>query len=282
MAKSKKLIKSETYESVTGPIEFNLTNDYMFKAVVQESKEAQKGLISAVLMVSPESLQVEVINPVELGKSISEKDFYLDVNVLVNNTKYINLEMQISNLGNWQERSIGYLGRSFDEKIEKGMDYRKASAVHQIGFVNFDVFEGKNRFLENFKLKNEDSSRIFSDKFIISVVNLKRIDEATDKDKEYKLDEWCRLLTAPTWEELREIAKEDRYMEATARKMYELSSDFEIRESAIRRAEYYACVDGLKRDVAERDEAIAERDETIAEQNALIEDLKRQLLELQK
>ena len=71
-------------------------------------------------------------------------------------------------------------------------------------------------------------------------------------------------------------------MEAAARKMYELSSDFEIRESAIRRAEYYACVDGLKRDVAECKETIAERDETIAEQNALIEDLKRQLLELQK
>ena len=49
-------------------------------------------------------------------------------------------------------------------------------------------------------------------------------------------------------------------MEA-ARKIYELSSDFEIRESAIRRAEYYACVDGLKRDVAECKETIAERDE---------------------
>lgn len=35
--------KIKDLESATGPIQYSLTNDYMFRSVFQESKEALKG-----------------------------------------------------------------------------------------------------------------------------------------------------------------------------------------------------------------------------------------------
>ena len=71
------------------------------------------------------------------------------------------------------------------------------------------MFPTNNRFYDTFCLISPDSSQVYSDNFLLSVVNLKRIDEATDRDKQNNLDKWCRLITASTWEELKELVKED-------------------------------------------------------------------------
>lgn len=105
---------------------------------------------------------------------------------------------------------------------------------------------------------------VYTDKFIISVVNLKCIDAANELDKKFKLDKWARLFTAQTWEELREIAKGDSYMEATARKLFALSADFDIQEEARRRKEYYQYVEKLEREIQEKEARIAELETQLA------------------
>ena len=39
---------------------------------------------------------------------------------------------------------------------------------------------------------------LYSDKFTLSVVNLKEIDRATEEDKEYQIDYWARIFKAKT------------------------------------------------------------------------------------
>ena len=60
----------------------------------------------------------------------------------------------------------------------------------------------------------------------------------------------------------------------TARKFFELQSDFEIREEAIRRQEYYAYVDRIK---AEKDAVIAAKDSELAAKDDEIAKLKEEL-----
>lgn len=256
MNQNQNLITRETFETVTGPIDYNLTNDYLFKATMQECEEAQKGIVSALLRVPPEELAIVVNNPIILGKSIAGKDFYLDVNVTINRERIMNIEMQVKNFGNYPERSTRYVARQYDN-VAKGANYKDVMPVHHVSFVNFDMFEEDNEFYDTFTLKNKNNKLVYTDKFIISVVNLKRINKASALDKEYKLDQWARLITAKTWEELKEISKGDSYMEATARKLFDMESDFAIREEAIRRQEYYAYVDSIKADNEAKDAEIA-------------------------
>ena len=250
MHKKYNLITSIPFDVVTGPIPYNLTNDYMFKVTMQESDEARTGLISALLGINPTLIESEVINPIELGKSIASKDFYLDVKVVVNKVKIMNLEMQVRDWGDWSKRSLSYSFRSYDQ-IRKGEDYKNIPPFQQVGFVDFDLFEENNRFYDTFLMISPDSSQIYTDNFLLSVVNLRRINEATEKDKKSQLDRWCKLLIASTWEELREIAKEDSYMQATAENLYFFSSDFDLQEEARRREEYYNYVRSLENDLQE-------------------------------
>ena len=267
MTKKYNLISAETYESISGPISYNLTNDYMFKATLQESNEALIGIISALLRVAPTDLEVSVINPIILGRNISGKDFFLDVRVIINSSRVMNLEMQVADEGNWLERSLSYTSRMYDS-LCTGQDYKNVSPVQHVGFINFDPFENINKFYDTFKLTNSDKSLIYTNKFLVSVVNLKHIKDADDIDRVYKLDQWALLFTATTWEELKNIAKEDPYMEATARTLFKLSQDFDNQEEARRREEYYA---RLARDEA----TISEMRATIKELQAEIERLKK-------
>lgn len=276
MQNKNNLITHVPYDVITGPLPYNLTNDYMFKATLQECSEARSGLIGALLGIDPAMIEAEVINPIELGKSIASKDFYLDVKVVVNKEKTMNLEMQVRNFGDWDKRSLSYCCRSYDQ-LNRGENYRDILPFHQVGFTEFDMFPTNNRFYDTFCLISLDSSQVYSDNFLLSVVNLKRIDEATDRDKQNNLDKWCRLITASTWEELKELVKEDSYMEVTAQKIHDLFADFEIREEARRREEYYNYVHSLEAEIAENKADIAEKDATIAAKDAEIAELKKKL-----
>lgn len=283
MSKNYNLISDVPFEVITGLIDYNLTNDYMFKATMQECEEARVGLISALLGIDPAQIIAEVTNPIELGKSIASKDFYLDVMVSVNNIKMMNLEMQVTKLNYWDKRTLSYCCRSYDQLCSGGK-YEDLLPFQQVGFTKFDMFEDNNRFYDTFCMTSRDSAQIYTDNFLLSVVNLKRIDEATEQDKQYRLDKWCRLITVSTWEELKEIAKEDPYMQATAKNLYMLSSDFEIREEARRREEYYTYVHSLEEKIAEKDNALAEKDakmaSALAEKDSRIAELERQLRSL--
>ncbi|MDE6921708.1 MAG: Rpn family recombination-promoting nuclease/putative transposase, partial [Lachnospiraceae bacterium] len=64
----------------------------------------------------------------------------LDVEITVNKKAHIDLEMQVINYGNWKERALSYLCRSFDS-LTKGSNYiDPAPAVH-IGFIDFSLLE---------------------------------------------------------------------------------------------------------------------------------------------
>ena len=61
-----------------GPIMYNMTNDYMFRAILQKNKKVLKGLICSLLHLQPnEIISVDITNPIELGTSIEAKDFVL-------------------------------------------------------------------------------------------------------------------------------------------------------------------------------------------------------------
>ena len=91
--------------------------------------------------VSPESIHIEfknLLNSIEPGKSIDDKTFILDLKVIINNKRIINLELQISNERNWPDRSLGYLCRSYDN-LNKGDDYIETKPAVQNSTIKLKV-----------------------------------------------------------------------------------------------------------------------------------------------
>lgn len=102
-------------KNARGRIDYTLMNDYMFHRVMQECEKGLKGFICSLLHLNPESVQcVTMLNPIALGEKITDKFVILDVKVLLNNAMIINLEIQVEKQNFWDDRSVVYLARIFN------------------------------------------------------------------------------------------------------------------------------------------------------------------------
>lgn len=229
----------------------------MFHLVFQKDMVALKGLVCAVLHLESEDIKtIEVCNPIEVGKNIAAKNFYLDLKIKFNDNTIVNLEMQIVNRGNWPERSLSYLCRSFDN-LNKGDDYENVySAVH-IGFIDFSVFPEEPEFCSTYMLSNVKSHRIYTGKFTLKVVELNQTELATDEDKQYMIDRWARLFKATTWEELKMCAGEDAAMQSAVKMVYEYNEEEAVRDMCRARREAVAYEEYMKR---EKDRLLIEKE----------------------
>ena len=108
----------------------------------------------------------------------------------------------------------------------------------QISFTDFTLFEDAPEFYATYKLINEKNGKqVYTDKFIISNIDLTKIDLATDEDKKWGIDIWARVFTSKSWEELQMIATESKSAEQAVSSIWQLTEDERIREEIWRREE---------------------------------------------
>ena len=270
-----------------GAIDYNMTNNYMFRYILQKNEKVLRGLISSLLHLDPNSIKkLSIQNPVNLAEDISSKDFVMDIKVLMNDNSLINLEMQVNNQHNWIERSLSYLCRTFDH-LYRGQDYEEALPVHHIGFLDFSLFPDAPEFYATYQMLNIKNHRLYSSKFSLSVVDLTQTKLATKEDKFYGIDHWARLFKSKTWEELKMLAKDNEYLDAAANSLYEANADWMVRERCIARKLAERRERTLERDIKllkEENFNLEERNSSLEERNSSLEErikeLERKLAEM--
>ena len=99
MAKNTSLsVDSSILDQATGPVSFKLTNDYLFRAVMQKNQKVLKGLVCALLhLQASEVSSFELRNPIVLGEQIDAKTFIFDLRIQLNGNRLINIELQVTN-----------------------------------------------------------------------------------------------------------------------------------------------------------------------------------------
>ena len=277
----------------SGALFVPMTNDYLFRALLQRNNLVLKGLICALLhMEEADISSVIITNPIRLGDSIDNKTFVLDINVILNQHHIINLEMQVVNLNNWQDRSLSYLARNFDH-LKKGEDYQFTHPVIQIGLLDYTLFPDCPEFYSTYQFLNVKNHTLYSDKMRISVLDLSRIDLATEEDRQYQLDYWAALFKAKTWEELQMLAQNNHYFKEASETVYQLTQEEEIRQQCLAREDYNRTMKGiennfaaqkheiatLKKDLADANQQISAQNKQLSEKDALIASLQAQLAE---
>ena len=266
-------------EDAHGAIPYGMTNDYMFRAVLQSNNKVLRGLICSLLHLSEsEIISTEITNPIILGQSIEDKEFRLDINVLLNNHTIINLEMQVANKLNWPNRSILYLCRSFDNP-KHGQDCQEAMPAIHIGFLDYTLFKEYPEFYATYKLINVKNHHVYSDNFILSVVDLSQIDLATEEDRKYHIDYWASLFKASTWEDIKMLASKNEYLYEASKTIFQLSADEQIRKRCRDREEYYQDLHNYEREIEKMREMISEKNAVILKKDAAISEKDATILE---
>ena len=273
-------------DAASGPIRYKMTNDLMFKAVLQSNNHVLTGLVCALLHLDESAVKSVVVqNPIIPGETVDDKTVLLDVNLLLNNNTILDIEMQVENEKDWVERSSYYLCRNYSN-LESGQGYLNVKPSYHIGFLDSTLFPACPEFYATYLFMNRQTHQIFTDKMRISVVDLNHIDLATEEDRLYKIDQWARLFKATTWEELKMLSVSDSIWAEAGETILKVSADermrqlIEAREDQRRRQ-----IDAqtlFDKAIKERDDANAKLEATTAELNeskAALKDKDRRIAE---
>ena len=264
---------SPALQEATGKIEYGLTNDYMFRVLFQKNKKALTGLVCSLLHLNPEEItSIEITNPVEIGSSFSDKEFRLDIRLILNSQQQIDLEMQVNDYHDWPERSIGYLCRMYDS-LEHGEEYINAKPAIHIGILDYTPFPEHPLFYSKNQIMDVNTHRIYSDKFSLYVLDLSQTELATEEDYFWQVDEWAKLFKATTWEEIKMIADKNEYLTETSNTLCDLYADRNVRERCLDRIEYNLRMKRYEDDLAKYKEEVTKYKDDIDKKDALIKRL---------
>ena len=260
----KTLSKQPLFQNATGPVTIPLTNDYLFKAMLQENRNVLKALVCSLLHFSPSQVKdATITNPIILGERVSDKMIILDVNISFNNGSRLNLEMQVVNEHNWPERSTIYACRNFS-RLNKGSKYNDLKPVYQIGFLDYTLFPDHPSFYATYKLTDVKTHHVFIDKLSIRVSDLTNISLATEEDKRYNIDKWARLFKSQTWEEIKMLASQDVSLSDAAETIYQLSEDERIQQECEAREDFILRQQGMEDLISEQEQLLSKKDRTIS------------------
>lgn len=205
-------------------ITVKLTNNYAFQKIFKNTKIV-KGFPMALLDLKEyEIKKIEITDPFTLGENDEEKEGILDIKLILNQNRKINIEMQNTYQDDWTERSLFYNCRMFTDGLKKGHPYGEIPPCIHVGILNFNQMISPN-YYHKFSLMDEKTKEIYSRKFQFHMLELKKLKYAKEKQQRKPLYQWAKLIAAQTWEELEQESKGNKYMERALEEMIKISQD---------------------------------------------------------
>ena len=213
-------IRATSDEKIT----VKLTNNYAFQKIFKNAKIVKGFLMALLNLKEYEIKKIEISDPFTLGENNEEKEGILDIKLVLNQNRKINIEMQNTYQDDWTERSLFYNCRMFTDGFQKGHPYGELPPCIHVGILNFNQMISPN-YYHKFYLMDEKTKEIYSRKFQFHMLKLKKLKYAKEKQQRKPLYQWAKLIAAQTWEELEQESKGNKYMERALEEMIKISQD---------------------------------------------------------
>ena len=213
-------IRATSDEKIT----VKLTNNYAFQKIFKNAKIVKGFLMALLNLKEYEIKKIEISDPFTLGENNEEKEGILDIKLVLNQNRKINIEMQNTYQDDWTERSLFYNCRMFTDGFQKGHPYGELPPCIHVGILNFNQMISPN-YYHKFYLMDEKTKEIYSRKFQFHMLELKKLKYAKEKQQRKPLYEWAKLIAAQTWEEREQESKGNKYMERALEEMIKISQD---------------------------------------------------------
>ena len=213
--------------------------DFAFKEIMMDEK-ARIGFLSAVLKIKPEEIkETQILNTNLRKEHDDDKQGILDVRLLMNNDREIDIEIQLSELKVWADRSLFYLAKMFTEQIKPGESYRVFKKCVSISILNFTLFPEEAEFYSSFHIREDTRNFLYTDKMEFHVIELPKLPEELQENSS-DLELWAKFIDAERKEVFDMLADKNPYIESAYQKLQIISQDkekrleYEAREKAIR------------------------------------------------
>ena len=211
--------------------------DFAFKEIMTDEK-ARTGFLAAVLKINPEDIkETQILNTNLRKEHEDDKQCILDVRLLLNNDSELDIEIQLSQLKVWAERSLFYLTKMYTDQIAPGQSYKVFKKCINISILDFELFPDETDFYSCFHIR-EDTNFIYTDKMEFHLIELPKLPKELKEDSN-DIELWAKFINAERKEEFDMLAQKNQYIESAYERLQVISQDrekrleYEAREKAI-------------------------------------------------
>jgi len=149
-----------------------MKTDTLFKILFTKYKDLLKRLVVALFGISYESIeQFIIINPDISPEELGKKFCRLDINMTVNGQK-VDLEVQVTDEGNYPERSLFYWART---GINEGEDYNVLPRTIVISILGYIQFPNSEKFHSEFQALEVTTHEPRTDKMVLHYYELPKL-----------------------------------------------------------------------------------------------------------
>jgi len=183
-----------------------ITDDYIFKRVFafEGNESALKDLLEAILKKDIKTVTIK--NPEIIPYEKDEKRGLLDIKAETDDGTILDIEMQMEDEKNTDERGTQYLGKMITEQLKKGDKYSKLKKSIVIFITNYNFLKrnsyhsvGKMKFEETLKEEYVEMGYEEEDQIASKYIEFHYIELPKYKRKEpskfTKLDQWMCIFT---------------------------------------------------------------------------------------
>ena len=160
---------------------------------------------------------------------ILDKTGIIDVRAKTSKGENIDIEVQLTDQGNMDKRTLFYWGKMYLENIKQGQDYTSLEKVITINILDFD-FLGTESYQSSFHLWEDiEKDYMLTDIVEIHFLELPKFRKKKNKDyRENDIERWLMFLEKDISETtLKELMSLDAAIEKAEEKIEYLSSDEE-------------------------------------------------------
>ena len=198
--------------------------DYAFKEIMMNEK-ARIGFLSAILNLNPLDIkQTQILNTNLKKVHENDKQGILDVRILMNNNTEIDIEIQLSPLTVWADRSLFYLSKMYTDQIEEGQSYKVFKKCVSISILDFKLFKDTEEFYSCFHIQEDNRHTLYTDKMEFHVLELPKLPQKLKEDASDKLL-WAKFINAKTKEEFDMLASKNEYINSAYEQLQVISQD---------------------------------------------------------
>ena len=159
----------------------------------------------------------------------------LDLELDINDREKVDIEIQLVDKSNIQERLLFYFSKLYYNEVKKGDDYKKAKRVVMVAILDYDFNLTKEikRMETKWKLREENAKDlVLTDKIEIDIIELSKVRAEYEKNKQNKKAQWALFINDPNTKEVKEIMKENEDIEEAVVTVHKMTEDEKMRRLA--------------------------------------------------
>lgn len=213
--------------------------DYAFKQMMN-NKIALSSFLSAVLKVDINDINdIQYVDTHTLKEYENDKFIVMDIRLILQNEREIEIEMQMMNFKHWTDRVLYYNCKMLTEQAKRGDEYGKLIQCISISILNFNIFNQEQypNYYSSYHLREDKDYRIFNKLLEFHILELTKIPEEIKKNDDLFI--WARFLNSNEKEEMEMLSKQNAGLKEAYNELISLSNDdirrqiYESRKKAI-------------------------------------------------